>query len=69
MGMGLPIHVAEVPDYEIQGDCMRVTWRELEFFIPIPVCQAAMARCARAMDEWYEGKGVVLPFRQPSATE
>lgn len=59
----LPIHVDEVPTYEVRGDCIVIRWRGLEVFVPVPICQAAVGRCNRALDEWHESKGVVTPFR------
>lgn len=59
----LPIHVDEVPDYEVRGDCIVLCWRGLEVFVPVPICQAAVGRCNRALDQWYESKGVVTPIR------
>lgn len=48
----LPIHVSEVPDYEVRGDCIVVMWRGLELFVPIPICLAAMGRCEEALAKW-----------------
>lgn len=59
----LPIYMSEVPEYEPRGDCIRVTWRSMEMFIPVPIMQAALGRAHRAMDQWYESKGTVVPFR------
>lgn len=62
----LPIHVSEVPEFEPRGDCLRIAWRGFEVFVPMPVIQAAMGRANVAVDQWYESKGVVLPFRPTS---
>lgn len=65
---GLPVCISEVPEYEVRGDCIRITYRCLEFYMPIPIAQAAMGRFHRALDQWYETKGVIVPFR-PIAAE
>jgi len=64
----LPIYVSEVPQYEPRGDCIRVTWRSLEFFIPVPIAKAAVGRLNRALDQWHEDNGIVLPFRPSPPT-
>jgi hypothetical protein len=46
---------------------MRVTWRSLELYIPIPIMQAAIGRCQGALDGWYEKRGTVVQF--PVAAE
>lgn len=61
--MALPIHVDEVPEYEVRGDCMRITWRGLELFVPIPICLASMGRCKVAIDEWERTNASVIRFR------
>lgn len=47
-----PIHVDEVPEYQAVGGNMRIRWREVELFVPMHICQIAMARCEAAMREW-----------------
>lgn len=61
--MCLPIHVDEVPEYEVRGDAMLIRWRGLEVYVPIPICLASMGRCQRALEEWHKRDGSVLPFR------
>jgi hypothetical protein len=74
MGQSLrqvPFYVSEVPEFEPRGECIRIEWRGIEVFVPIPVCQAAIGRCNRALDQWHDDKGIVLPFRRsaPVAAE
>lgn len=61
--MGLPIHVSEVPIFDPRGDCVRISWRGLEMFVPIPICLAAMGRCKAAIEEWERTNASVIRFR------
>jgi hypothetical protein len=62
LGVPLPIHVDNVPEYEVRGDCVRITWREVVLFVPIPICLAAMGRCQRALDEWSASNASIIKF-------
>jgi hypothetical protein len=66
VGEYVPAHISEVPTFEPRGDCILVKWRGIEVFVPVPICQAALGRCNRALDLWHEGTGAVLPFRRGS---
>jgi hypothetical protein len=68
--MAFPVHVSEVPEFDLRGDCVHVVWRDAECYVPVPICQAAIGRCNRTLDEWHEKKrGAVVPFRAPVAAE
>lgn len=69
MRPSLPLHMSEVPNYEVRGDCILVVWRDLEIYIPVPICQAAVGRCCKALDEWREREGLVVPIRERVAAE
>ena len=69
MGELFPIHVDDVPTYEPFGDCIRVRWRTLDLYIPVPICLAAMGRCQRAIEEWQRRNATVIPLRPDVAAE
>lgn len=60
----LPIHLSEVPDFEVRGDCVRITWRGAEAYVPIPICLAAMGRCKGALQGWQDAKATIIEFPQ-----
>ena len=65
----LPVHIGEVPDFEPRGDCIWICWRGVELYVPIPIARASISRFNRAMDQWHESHGEVLPFRPTIAAE
>ena len=67
--MGLPIHLSEVPDFEPRGDCIRIIWRDVEVFVPIPIVLASMGRCKRSVEEWGRRNADVIPIRIDVAAE
>lgn len=67
--MGMPYHVSEVPEVEPRGDCIWVCWRGMEFYVPVPICQASMGRIQRALGEWHVSRAPVVPFRTDIAAE
>jgi hypothetical protein len=59
MGQRLPVFVGEVPEYEPRGEVMVVRWRDVELALPIHVCEKAVAKCNRALDEWHQQHSVL----------
>jgi hypothetical protein len=58
--------IEEVPTYVVRDGRMHISIGHCELVMPVHVCRQAMARCNRALDDWFASQQPqVVPIKAP----